>query len=78
MLDVASTVTGMRRNEVPGRLVGAADIPQARLILDRYLAAYQAAEDALRQEIEATPIDDEAWAAELAWRAAIAAWRPGG
>jgi hypothetical protein len=40
-------------------------------IQSRYEAAYAVAVEARRREIEATPIDDEAWQAELRWRAQI-------
>jgi hypothetical protein len=38
-------------------------------ILDRYKAAYKAATEKREQEILSTPIDDDAWAKELEYRA---------
>jgi hypothetical protein len=45
------------------------DCPELAELQQRYEVAYEAAEERLRAKVEATPIDDEAWAAELRWRA---------
>jgi hypothetical protein len=48
--------------------------PEAALLVGRREAAYQAAVDALRQQIETRPVDDAAWAKELERRQKLEAF----
>jgi hypothetical protein len=51
------------------------EVPFLIVLRSRYRATWQAALATYRAEVEARPIDDEAWAQELKRRAGIEEWR---
>ena len=74
---INKTIQALNDNEWPYWLAHF-DSPIGKAIeplISRYKAAREAAEEQRKREILATPIDDAAWAKELARRAEIEQWR---
>jgi hypothetical protein len=70
----------LRENRVPrqcGFTSWPDKLPTVNVLLSRYDAARDAAHEARKREIEATPIDDAAWESELRRRASVEAWLGG-
>jgi hypothetical protein len=70
----------LRENRVPwgrGFISWMDKLPTLAVLLRRYDDACDAAHEARKREIEATPIDDAAWEGELRRRASVEAWLAG-
>lgn len=66
---LAEPLRDMRRGKAPWRWISKHSCPAAvQTILTRFQTAQTQADAEWRRRVEATPIDDEAWAAELEQR----------
>ena len=69
--DIRAAVTCLEHDGIPMRDTRGLGIPELQELLKRYQAAYDTEEARIEAKIAATPVDDAAWAEELARRAEV-------
>jgi hypothetical protein len=70
--EINKALKDLRKGHIPWDGWRTPQLPELETIQARRRVAVDAARDELRRKIEATPIDDEAWEAELRWRHELA------